>query len=131
MTHSFGRKPNVPDDRDWTPDKLHEHLGIEHGEPALRRGAAPTDILDMTIRQAVSAGDPFVTTWKGFLALWKLIKAIFSPKPGPTPPGPTPTPVPTSDGPLWGGPQRTVLDQGAFGTCVGNAWEGSVLPASD
>lgn len=102
--HLLGRKPNKPDDRDWSPEKLHDHLR--------RTPAAPSLILDKTIRQAVSDGDPFVTTWKGFLALWKLIKQILFP----------PTPAPSVDGPLW--ERGAVLDQGNFGTCVGNAWAG-------
>jgi hypothetical protein len=121
--HGLGRKPNVPDDRDWSPAKLHSKLGVAHPP------SAPS-ILDMTIRQAVSEGNPFVTTWKGILALWKLIKAIlFPPSPTPTPP-PPPIP-PSTDGPLW--ERGPVLDQGSYGTCVGNAWAGwgNAAPVED
>lgn len=104
----LGRKPNVPDDRDWTPEQLHAKLGQAH----LKAGPS---ILDKTIREAVSENDPFVTTWKGILALWKLIKSLLFPTPAPTPP-------PTTDGPLW--ERGLVLDQGESGTCVGNAWAG-------
>ena len=99
VDYRLGRHPNVPDDRDWTPAKLHQQL-------------VPTDAtLDKTIRQAVSDGDPFVTTWKGLLALWHWIKDHLHP-----------SPTPSTDGPLW--EHGPVLDQGNFGTCVGNAWAG-------
>jgi hypothetical protein len=112
--HLLGRKPNTPDERDWTPDRLHAHLALHAPTPV-----PPASTLDKTIRQAVTDRDPFVTTWKGLLALWKWIKSVlFPPKPGPTPPGPTPT----VDGPLWD--CNIVLDQGNYGTCVGNAWAG-------
>jgi hypothetical protein len=104
----LGRKPNKPDDRDWTPEKLHRKLGTKHAVP-------PDSTLDLTLREAIDEGNPFFTTWKGLLALWAFIKSLLKP-------APAPIPVPTTDGPLWVDP--TVLDQGDFGTCVGNAWAG-------
>jgi len=115
--HLLGRLPNKPDERDWTPEKLHQKLTVDHKKPPV---APPDATLDKTIRQAVTDRDPFVTTWQGILALWRWIKSVlFPPKPTPTPPGPIPTPT---DGPLWA--DAIVLDQGNFGTCVGNAWAG-------
>ena len=104
----LGRKPNKPDDRDWTPDKLHAKLGVEHQTPP-----APDSVLDKTPREAIAEGDPFYTTWAGIRALWALIKSILHPRPKPTP---------SADGPLWDDP--VLLDQGDYGTCVGNAWAG-------
>jgi len=124
--HLLGRKPNVPDDRDWTPDQLHAHLGL-HPTVGLHASLMDNDpsILDKTIRQAVTERDPFVTTWKGILALWKLIKTLLFP---PTPiPTPTPTPTPSTDVPAW--EDKVTLDQGNYGTCVGNGWAGFLAAA--
>src|SRR5947207_6431504 len=112
--HLLGRKPNKPDDRDWTPDKLHAKLGVEHQTPP-----APDSVLDKTPREGIAEGNPFFTTWRGILALWALIKSLLKPKP------------PSADGPLWDDP--VLLDQGNFGTCVGNAWAGflAASPVND
>lgn len=109
--HLLGRKPNEPDDRDWSAEKLHERLGKPLPVP-------PDTLLDQTLREALSEGSPFLTSWSGILALWRWIKGLMRPHPTPTP---SPTP-PTTDGPLW--ERGPVLDQGNFGTCVGNAWAG-------
>lgn len=125
--HGLGRRPNKPDDRDWSSEQLHRHLGVGHTSPTYP--IPPDATLDKTIRQAVSDGDPFVTTWKGLLALWHWIKSVIV---GPNPtPVPTPTPTPTADGPLW--ERGPVLDQGDSGTCVGNAWAGwgNAAPIAD
>jgi len=109
---SYGRIPNPPDKRDWSADKLHEKLGVDHKSPL----PTPDDsLLDKTVREAISEDNPFFTTWKGILALWRWIKGHLKPKP-PIPP------TPNVDGPLW--EDLILLDQGQFGTCVGNGGAG-------
>jgi len=109
---SYGRIPNPPDDRDWSADKLHQKLGVDHKTPL----PPPDDsLLDKTVREAIAEDNPFFTTWAGILALWRWIKKHLVP----TPPSPTPTNV---DGPLW--EDLLLLDQGQFGTCVGNGGTG-------
>lgn len=131
--HLLGRK-YVADDRDWSVDKLHAYL--EAGKPV-----PPEGLLDMTVRQAIAdpATRQFFITWKGILALWAWIKHHLFPSPtppvppAPVPPAPVPTPpappapVPPTppapvDAPAWADP--VVLDQGNYGTCVGNGWAG-------
>ena len=105
--HLLGRRV-VPDDRDWTPEKLHAHLAAQP--------SPPDSIADMTVRQIVT-DTKYLSTWQGILAFWRWIKSFFF-HPQPTP---TPTPAPI-DAPSWvPGP---VLDQGDYGTCVGNGWAG-------
>lgn len=99
----LGRKPNVPDDRDWSLAKLRRKM-------AAARPTPPDSLLDKTLREAIDERNPFVTTWQGILALWAWIKSLLKPKP----------PTPTNDGPLW--ELKILLDQGNYGTCVGNAW---------
>ena len=106
--HLLGRRYE-PDPRDWTPEKLHATLGADPKTP-------PAALLDETVRQAI--GDsPFFQTWAGIRWLWRWIKANFL-HPSPTPPSP-PSP---SDAPSWDDP--VVLDQGNYGTCVGNGFAG-------
>ena len=100
--HLLGRKPNVPDDRDWTPDKLHAEL----------RKTSSTFDPSETIDQASSR----LLTWREVLAFASMLWAWIKHKPTPTP---VPTPTPTN---LWA--DLVVLDQGDFGTCVGNAGAG-------
>lgn len=118
----MGRRPNTPDDRDWTWRKIHTFLQANRPRPT-------DDLLDKTFREAIDEGNPFLTTWKGILALWAWIKEQMK-KPKPTP---TPTPTPTTvDGPLWEIATEP-FDQGAYGTCVGNAWAGwgNAMPIQD
>jgi len=109
----LGRVPNVPDDRDWTPEKLHARL-----EAAKEKAPQPDDaLLDKTVREAIDEGSPFFTTWNGILQLWRWIKDILHRKPKPTP----------TDVPAWR--DLVVLDQGNYGTCVGNGWAGFLAAA--
>lgn len=98
--HLLGRKPNPPDERDWTTEKLHAVVG------------PPESLLDSTVREAI-AGSPYFRSWKGVRALWGWIKAHLAPTPAPGPPT-TPT--------LWA--DDVLLDQGNFGTCIGNGGAG-------
>jgi hypothetical protein len=90
----------VADDRDWTADKLHVHLAA----------ASPFDPTQ-TIEEASAS----LVSWRDVLAfasaLWAWLRHK---KPSPTP---TPGGVPAWDDPI-------VLDQGQYGTCVGNGWAG-------
>jgi hypothetical protein len=99
--HLLGRKPNTVDDRDWSAEKLHTFL---------KTTKAPIDdMLDKTVRE-VSTG---LSTWKQVLAfaaaLWKWIKH-------------NPTPPPPKAFKIWN--DDLILDQGNYGTCVGNAGAG-------
>ena len=107
--HLLGRK-FVADDRDWDLPKLHAHLSSQP--------MPPDSIADKTVRQLVTETD-YLSTWQGILAFWRWIKAFFfHPAPSPTPPAP----IPPAAHPSWKpGP---VLDQGDYGTCVGNGWAG-------
>lgn len=106
MRMRLGRK-FVPDNRDWTLGKLHAKLDAADW--------ADPDI-DETLRHALESASPYYTTWVGIRALWVYIKAhLLHPKPGPTP-----TPQPAIG--QWTDP--VVLDQGNYGTCVGNGWAG-------
>lgn len=100
MAHGLGRI-YVPDERDWTAEKLHANL------------TPPEGLLDETVRQAIS-DSPFFQTWKGIRTLWTWIKKHLHPVP-------TPNPNP-SDPAAW--EDLTILDQGDYGTCVGNGWAG-------
>src|SRR5438132_140293 len=107
--HLLGRKPNKPDDRDWTPEKLHAKLGEKHEDKPATTGSPDEALLDKTFRQALEEESPFVTTWRGLLILWGWLKRHFHPSPKPTP---SPTDVPAWE-------DLVVLDQGNYGTCVG------------
>ena len=102
LASRLGRK-YVPDDRDWTVERLHAALS----KPL------PDDEMDKTVREATSA----LLSWRDVLhwasRLWAWIKGHKpSPQPTPTPPAP----------PAW--VDAVVLDQGNYGTCVGNGWAG-------
>lgn len=116
--HLLGRK-YVADDRDWGVDKLHANLAT---------ASAPIDpMLDKTVREVAAT----LVSWRQVLAfasaLWTWIRHHVSPTPPPTPP-PAPTPA---DSPAWY--DGVVLDQGNYGTCVGNGWAGwgDCLPVAD
>ncbi len=112
MANRLGRKPNKPDPRDWTPEKLHAKLGEKHDDTPLITAAPDEALLDKTFRQALEEQSPFVTTWRGILILWGWLKRHFHPSPTPSP----------TDIPAW--EDFVVLDQGEYGTCVGNGWAG-------
>lgn len=85
---------------------MHERLAAALPVP-------PDSLLTMTVGDAVEQS-PFFKTWAGIRALWAWIKHNRKPTP-PTPPAPT-------DPPAWRDP--VILDQGNYGTCVGNGWAG-------
>lgn len=98
----LGRK-YVPDERDWTPAQLHARLAL----------SLPDHIADMTVRQ-IHDTTPYLSSWSALLAFWRWLKSFFAPKPAPPPAADTT--------PAW--EDLVVLDQGNFGTCVGNGWAG-------
>lgn len=111
----LGRKPNPPDERDFTLAKLEEIA------------TPPADFETKTIREAYDS-TPYLSSWWGILVLWRWIKAYFQ--------GPTPVPVPPSPDihvafGQWGTTIR--LDQGDTGHCVGGAWcdWGNSTPVTD
>jgi hypothetical protein len=115
--HLLGRRPNTPDDRDFTLDKI------------LKLDAPPDSLADMTLRQVYDQTD-YLKTWWGFLVLWRWVKTFFSAHPTPAP-APTPEPGPKSGFSEWGTLAR--LDQGDTGHCTGFAWAnwGNSTPVSD
>jgi hypothetical protein len=111
--HLLGRKPSPPDERDW---KLARFLA---SDGTLRDSAVAE--LKLTIRGYVDkryVGPPLPGShWAKALALLAQINA--------------PVPIP-SDEVVWVDPE-SVLDQGDYGTCVGNGWAqwGNTLPIDD
>lgn len=102
MTERYGLgRVYRPDPRDWSVEYLHGFLRAAVADPDLTQPLG-----------AAIASSPYFATWAGVRALWSWIKHH--------PPGPTPAPSPAV-GP-W--PDSVVLDQGSFGTCVGNGWAG-------
>jgi len=139
--HGLGRI-YVPDDRDWTPAKLHETM--------------------LQLKVAEVAAAPDGATWQDVVAQLKAaiawLEKHFGPAPvPPTPPKPPPAPVPPApippvppkpipvptppppvppapipvppappappvDVPAWS--DTAVFEQGQYGTCVGNGWAG-------
>lgn len=93
----------VPDDRDWSPQRLHALLDL---------AGIPDPDLTEPLGQAI-ADSPYFASWPAYRSLWRYAKAHRHPAPAP---GPAPGPI------LWADP--IVLDQGNFGTCVGNGWAG-------
>lgn len=108
--HLLGRRPNTPDDRDFTLDKL-ESIATP-----------PDDIAGMTLEE-VHAQFPYLSSWWGYLVLWRWIKTYFAP--------PLPMPVPKPTFGEWG--TTTRLDQGPTGHCVGFGWSdwGNSTPVAD
>lgn len=94
-----------PDSRDWTVDRLHARL--------TSYDLHIDDVIDAPLRVSIQT----LTSWHDVLAfasaIWTWIKGHGKPTP--------PVPVP-ADAPAWGDP--VVLDQGDYGTCVGNGWAG-------
>lgn len=96
----------VPDERDWDLARLERHLSAFSATTA-----------DTTVRTLHDSGQ--LDSWAEILLFWRWIKSFFAVIPGPpTPPSPPPAPAAI----LWSDP--VVLDQGNYGTCVGNGWAG-------
>jgi hypothetical protein len=119
-SHLLGRKVKH-DPKDYSMRKALDKLNSD--DP----------VLDKTLREAIDERNPLVTTWKGILQLWKIIKAFLSANPAPTPepPSPTPTPDPVTSR-VWTD-NAPVLDQGQTGHCVGFSWAqfGNTDPIND
>lgn len=99
--HLLGRRPNVPDDRDWDAHKLHAHL---------------REIGTFNPTQTIEQATVNATSWRDILALASAIWAWLKHKKPPAPPPPVEIFT------LWA--DAVVLDQGDYGTCVGNAGAG-------
>lgn len=93
--HLLGRRPSPPDPRDWQLE------GFLVADPL---DALLADVLASRCAKAVKPWAQEVTA---------RIKAI-------SPPIPAPAPLPSGDI-LWADP-HSVLNQGNYGTCVGNGW---------
>lgn len=94
MSHPLGRI-HKPDSRDWNLADLEKLLpGFDSSK---------------TIDELVSEGR--LLSWRDILAFWRWLKGILSPQP-----------IPQPTGKIWS--DAVVLDQGAYGTCVGNGWAG-------
>lgn len=107
--HLLGRI-RITDARDWTSDRLHGYLdGLQQGDRFST--GLPDPVLTEPLGSAIT-DSPYFMSWTNFRALWAWIKHH------PV----TPVPIPVTDGPLW--PDSVVLDQGQYGTCVGNGWAG-------
>lgn len=104
----YGRVPSPPDERDFN---LAHFMGDE-------------DILQQLLDQMLAAkgANPKVKAWAK-----EATARILG---NPIPPAPTPTPTPQAV--EWANP-RPVLDQGDYGTCVGNGWAqwGNSDPVND
>ena len=108
MEFKLGRKPSPPDERDWSSNKIHDFIKT--------RKSSELDT-DQTVGDAAKS----MTSWYDVLhfasLLWAWIKANIINRP----PSPTPSPEPPQYH-LWS--DYVVLDQGNYGTCVGNAGAG-------
>jgi len=98
----------VSDENDWDVPKLRAKMA-----EAKAAQVDPTQ----TVEQATSGLTSWLDVLRWAAAVWKWLKSL-GPKPPPEPPGP-PTPP---DAPAW--VNLIVLDQGNYGTCVGNGWAG-------
>lgn len=111
--HLLGRIPSVPDERDFQ---------LEHFANASQ--------FDIWLAQLAASKGVAVGTkvWAGHIT--EFLNGIVVP----TPPTPTPTPPPPTPDMniIWNDPDP-VLDQGNFGTCVGNGWAqwGNTDPVED
>lgn len=124
--HLLGRFPSTPDERDY---KLSDYLGT-HADLVK---AAFDELSKTTVGYKNKYWEvaPAGTHWAKALSILSKITPI-GPTPAPEPtPTPTPTPVPSGDV-LFENPEP-VLDQGNYGTCVGNGWAqwGNTLPIDD
>jgi len=116
--HLLGRIPSEPDSRDYN---LADYLDTEvvspttTDDPTLRDEAvAELKKTSRSYQYYATQGiePPADTHWGKALALLAQI--------GGAAPTPTPTPTPGGENP-WADPSA-VLDQGQYGTCVGNGW---------
>lgn len=121
---SYGRIPSPPDDRDYNLANF-VHLGKEKVDADAAELAslaiAELKLTTVTYKKWASLTYPDVTQthwWKALNALAQ----ISNPTPSPSPTGPV----------EWNNP-RPVLDQGNYGTCVGNGWAqwGNTDPIND
>jgi hypothetical protein len=120
--HLLGRIPSPPDERDY---RLENFKGVAPTAAAAIDGAAVTAELrqtTVTFARWAATKYPDVTQTHWWKALYLLGQI------SPTPPAP---PDPTAD--VRWLDAEPVLDQGDFGTCVGNAWAqfGNTDPVDD
>lgn len=119
--HLLGRLPSPPDARDY---RLADFLRAPVSSDAEIAAAAIAELEQTTVgyRNRYWTGQPPAGThWQKALDLL----AQIAPPPAPAPPAPAADHV-------WDTPEQ-VLDQGNFGTCVGNGWAqwGNALPIDD
>lgn len=125
--HLLGRLPRVPDARDY---RLENFLGIGAQATAasaadlIRAGEAELKLTTITYKKWAATKYADVTAthwWRAFNSFAQAIAIL----------EPTPTPTPTGDV-IWAD-NEPVLDQGNYGTCVGNgcAQWGNTLPIDD
>lgn len=109
----LGRIPSTPDERDYP-------LSLFLGNGTALDNALNSMNHSMLVPKVVKVWAKLAT------------QAIESATPAPPAPTPTPTP-PTPTGLILWDDADTVLDQGNYGTCVGNGWAnyGNTLPIDD
>lgn len=105
--HLLGRRPSAPDARDF---RLEAFLAL---------GVGASDPLDDALA-VLNASHAAKATKLWCTVATARIKAVSPAPPSPPSPDPMPTPAPTADV-IWADP-HAVLDQGNYGTCVGNGW---------
>jgi len=126
--HLLGRIPSPPDERDY---RLENFLGLEAAADPAADASALVDegILELkktTVSYprwaATVYTHPEVTHWWMAFSNFAAAQQVLSPPPAPPPAG----------GIIWSDPDG-VLDQGNYGTCVGNgcAQWGNTLPVDD
>lgn len=123
----LGRIPSPPDERDY---KLENFLGVAaiDADPDIPAAYAELKLATVTYKRwaATTYKDVTQTHW------WKALNdlGVLAPAPDPPPPlPPSPTPVENT---VWAN-NEPVLDQGDYGTCVGNGFAqwGNTLPIDD
>ena len=105
--HLLGRLAPTPDDRDY---QLEDYLESSSADP-----------LDDLLAKLEASHSVAAATKHWAVEATARIKAVSPPAPAPTPP---PSPTPTGDV-VWENPHGR-LDQGQYGTCVGNGWSNLV-----
>lgn len=99
--HLLGRLPNRPDLRDWRLPKLLDHLEM----------STPTDgELLVPLGLAIQT-QPWFVSWSEYRLFWRFVKKYRNAKP-------VPAPVPVVTDRAWS--EDLILDQGDYGTCIGN-----------
>lgn len=110
-SHLLGRIPSPPDERDY---KLADYLGDDNSNP-----------LDQALANLKRSKTVATATKNWATTITNYLKTL-SPQPSPSPsPSPTPSPSPSpapSTGDKTYDDNEPVLDQGQYGTCVGNGW---------